>query len=311
MSARVFISCGQSTAEERQATAQIRRWFLKRGFTPYVAIEAQSLADINSGIIRELKRADYYVFIDYRREHVVPRPDLAGDSSQQRYRGSLFTNQELAIAFLLGFENAIFLQQEGVEPEGLLRYMASNAQRFAALEEVPGLVEKLVIERQWDPEYSRHLALGTTHWTRPLRYADHTGVRTARVLQVDIHNRRSDLVAMGSIARLKQIVDPDGRTRTQVDRSPLKTTGQQGYAQPIWPESHAAWDLLAISMEQPATIYLNSSLDVAPRHPVISSPGDHLLEYEVFAEHFPALEFGVKLCVLARPEATSAELTYT
>jgi hypothetical protein len=63
MSARVFISCGQATPEERGAATAVEGWFRGEGFEPYVAITTQSLEDVNSGIIEELKRADYYVFV--------------------------------------------------------------------------------------------------------------------------------------------------------------------------------------------------------------------------------------------------------
>ena len=38
MAARVFISCGQHTDEERQTAARVKDWFHAEGFEPYVAI---------------------------------------------------------------------------------------------------------------------------------------------------------------------------------------------------------------------------------------------------------------------------------
>lgn len=289
------------------ATA-IKEWFDQRGFEPYVAIQAQSLADVNSGIIGELKRSDFYVFIDLRRERLIPTGRFINRFRRCPHRGSLFTNQELAVAFLLQFDNAIFLQQEGIEREGLLRYMGSNAERFATLRDVPVLVEELVAARQWDPSYTRHLSLGAAHWAGPLIYGDHTGRHLVRVFEVDVHNRRHELGALNAIARLKQIVSPDGSVSGDIDRSPLKTTGQPGYTQVIWPRSHAAWDLFAVRMDTPSTICLNSALDVAPRSPVISLPGEYVLTYEIFAENFPVLRFDVRLSVSDNPQATSAIL---
>src|SRR5689334_10627574 len=102
MPGRVFISCGQANNSERHVAGNVRQWFESKGFTPYVAINTQSLADVNSGIIDELKRADFYVFIDFRRDELANRP--ANDFGV--FRGSLFTNQELAIAYFLQFEHA-------------------------------------------------------------------------------------------------------------------------------------------------------------------------------------------------------------
>lgn len=94
---KVFVSCGQESEHERGAAAAIKTSLEAAGFTVYVAINAQSIEDVNSGIIRSLKRADYYIFIDFRR-----------DSVDGGFRGSLFTNQELAIAMLLSFERVLF-----------------------------------------------------------------------------------------------------------------------------------------------------------------------------------------------------------
>jgi hypothetical protein len=74
MPGRVFISCGQATPTERRAAAGIEAWFRERGFEAYVAIQAQTLADVNSGIIEQLKRSDFYVFVDFRRERTFPNP---------------------------------------------------------------------------------------------------------------------------------------------------------------------------------------------------------------------------------------------
>src|SRR5438132_10277879 len=136
MSAKIFISCGQKLDEERHATAELSNALTAEGFEVYVAIAAQSIEDVNSGIIGQLRRSDYYIFIDFARE------DLHGCS-----RGSLFTNQELAIAYILGFEHVIFFQQNAVCLEGLLKYMGSNATRFEEPADVPDLVIKAVRER--------------------------------------------------------------------------------------------------------------------------------------------------------------------
>jgi hypothetical protein len=301
---RVFVSCGQATTEEREVAAAVHKWFAERGFQPYVAIQAQSLADVNSGIISELKRADFYVFIDFRREEL---PSGLNGKNPAAFRGSLFTNQELAIAHFLQFERAIFLQQGGVQLEGLLRYMASNAEIFESPSQVPGLVEKLVTERFWDPTYSRHLVVGAEHWTPVLRYGDHTGTKRVRVYELDIHNRRNDVAALNAVARLKQITLPDGTTRSDIDSSPLKAVGQPGYAHVIWPERHAAWDLLAVHADAPATVSLNSSLDV-PRLPLVSVPGLYRVTFEIFAVNFPSLTFTVILSVSNEPTATSAQV---
>ena len=82
MPGRVFISCGQATTAERGVASKLSAAFKRRGFTPYVAIAAQTIEDVNSGIIGRLKTSDYYVFVDFRRDKV--RGGYRGSFSRTR-----------------------------------------------------------------------------------------------------------------------------------------------------------------------------------------------------------------------------------
>jgi hypothetical protein len=124
------------------------------------------------------------------------------------------------------------------------------------------------------------------------------------VFYIDVHNHRQDIGALSAIARLRSIEPFSG----ELDRSPLKCTGQPGYSQVVWPHSHCCWDFLAVDVSAPATVYLNSALDSLPRQPIVSAVGQYLLSYEVFAENFPLLSFQVDLSVSEDPQATSASI---
>jgi hypothetical protein len=285
MPGRVFISCGQHFKKERTAASQLQDWFKEQGYQPYVAIKAQSIQDVNSGIIGELKNSDYYVFIDFRREQLRTR-------GSKQWRGSLFTNQELAIAYLLGFEKVLFLKHKDLPLEGLLRYMASNAIKFSSTSEIANLVQKAVLEKGWHPSYTRHLAATDISWSHDIiAYGNLTG----KFLYANIENRRNDLGALSAIMRLASITNPQGQKLPSNDRSPLKAAGQPGFNQVIWPQSHASWDLLMVNIRDQGHIYLNSALDIQSKLPVITEQGKHLLDYEVFAENFPILNFSVEL----------------
>jgi hypothetical protein len=299
MKAKVFISCGQRNAERKIARC-VAQWFSKQGFEPYVAIEAQSIQDVNSGIIRELRRSDYYVFIDFRRER------LRNNQSKTNYRGSLFSHQELAIVCALQFEHTIFFRQSDVLLEGLAKYMASNATVFDHPDEVPDLVAKAVQLRQWNPRYSRNLVVQKLHFrSKPWSYADMFG----RFLHVDIENRRPDTGAGETVARLAAITLASGTRKVSPNHSPLKVTGQwMAYEQTIWPRSHGAFDLLCVDAKVGYRVYLNNALDVTPRPILFEQLGEHFLEYEVFARGFDVRHFGVKLQLTAKCEEAKAEL---
>jgi hypothetical protein len=285
MSARVFISCGQRDGE-RQIAAAVAEWLVSRGYRPYVALEAQSIQDVNSGILGELRRADYYVFIDFRREFI-------GGGEDGQFRGSLFSHQELAIAYAMGFEHAIFFREAGVRLEGVCAYLASNATRFDDRAAVPALVAEAVNVRGWRPEYSRNLVVGPLRMSdEMIQYRDLRG----RFLYVDVQNRRPDAGATGVVARLSALQLAGQPRKVSPNRSHLKVTGQQqAFQQTIWPLSHGAFDLLCVNLERGSRVYLNNALDVLPTPLLFDSVGEHILEYEVFAHGFDIVRFSVLL----------------
>jgi hypothetical protein len=70
MPAKVFISCGQSTTEEREAARDVKTWFKTEKFRPYLAVEVNTIPDLNRQVIEELKSSDYFVFINFAREEI-------------------------------------------------------------------------------------------------------------------------------------------------------------------------------------------------------------------------------------------------
>jgi len=137
MPGKIFISCGQDNSTEVWIANKVSDWLKTKGFEPYIAIETQSIQDVNSGIIGNLKLADYYIFIDFRRETISRFP--------REFRGSLFTNQELAIAYTLGFDEVIFIQQSGIKLEGISKYLLSNAIKFNKSDEILNIIQDQVV----------------------------------------------------------------------------------------------------------------------------------------------------------------------
>jgi hypothetical protein len=97
MKSKVFVSCGQRP-DEIEVARKVGNLLEGRGFKVYIAIDVQTILEINTGIIRELKDSDCYLFVNFRREQI------GGE-----HRGSLFSNQELAIAYALGFERILVI----------------------------------------------------------------------------------------------------------------------------------------------------------------------------------------------------------
>ena len=202
MPGKVFISCGQNSSAERKVAHDVAAWFSRTGYTPYVAIRVQTILDLNSGIIDELKSSDYYLSINFKRE-IVQR------SSGNIGRGSVYTNQELAIAYALGFDRMILINQRGTAPEGVHQFIVSNVPEFSKPSEVLGRVQSAVAAANWSPLFSRHLVMDSCFFSSfPFHYSDHTGVRQIHALRARISNNRPDEGAINCEARLAFITDP-------------------------------------------------------------------------------------------------------
>lgn len=301
MPGKVFISCGQNSEEERKIANEIKAWFEDppRGYSAYVVINVQRLEDINDAIVKELVSADYFIFIDFRREKI----------KWCKYRGSLFSHQELALAYYLGFENTILLIENGVLVEGFLQYIQSNPRVFKRRDQILNLIEEDVRVRNWSPMYSRHLTVeGIEKLPMTISYGDYTGsYNSATVFECRIRNNRNYTTAMYSSAVLRKI-----NGLSSPDTSYLKWAGLWevvGYYQIIFPQSEGRLCLLQIDNNNPLHVFLQSARDVVPRVPIISGPvGRYRLSYEVFAVGFPMLEFEVDLDLTGNPATTNTIL---
>jgi hypothetical protein len=305
MGARVFISCGQQSENERDVADALVAWFTGQGFSPYVAVKIHTITDLNAGIIEAIKTSDYYVFINFPREEVIREiypggwggwmMESGAAGLAHRYvsagsvrRGSLYSHQELAVAYALGFDHILILNHQSVHDEGVQKFIVSNLPRFDDYNEVLPAIARAVIEAKWSPNYSRQLSLVRVRWTDPINYGDHTGVRLSKMLHGDIMNGRLDRAAYNVIAQLSSIWDLDAQSEVPLDDTTLlKASGFLGYQQTIWPGDIGSFDLLALSWTDRKLIFLNSSRDLAGRRPIIDRLGRYRMTFRFAAENYP------------------------
>lgn len=127
MTGKVFVSCGQAEASEKEAAGKVSELLkAELKLDTYLAFRIQSLHDIMR-ITDQLRICDYFLFIDFKRL-------------------SVFTHQELALAHHLGFGGDIIaLRQNGAgEMQGFLRYVLSNPTPFETTDELLANVRELV-----------------------------------------------------------------------------------------------------------------------------------------------------------------------
>lgn len=135
--ARVFISCGQRTTREINIGKAVEKYFLSRNFLAYLAEQVHSSDALTENIFKFLKQSEYFVFIDFKREKI----------NKKEYRGSLFVNQEIAIATFLKLQGIGF-HEKGVKREGILTYHIYNEFPFEDGTEIIKILDKQT--KKWD-----------------------------------------------------------------------------------------------------------------------------------------------------------------
>ena len=151
--------------------------------------------------------------MNFRREEIA-----AG-----KYRGSLFSNQELAIVYAFGFERLLVVNQEGVEAEGMLRYIGVNTEKFDNVSDCCAVVKRAVDRARWTTSYSRRLHSGE------LRFSG-AGPSALRHSCGPIRNERPDIAAIEATGRLSAFGKTGQPPAPPPIRSPLKATGRPGFS---------------------------------------------------------------------------------
>jgi hypothetical protein len=307
--ALIFVSCGQANSEERNTAAAVKAWLESQGYEVFVALETQSLNDINSGTIGTLRRADYFIFIDFPREQLLDN----GIAPNPPCRGSLFTHQELALAYLLDFPEAIFLKHAQVELKGIAQFQMANAAPFSRMAEVLPIIQTQIGLRGWSPSYSRHLRANRVRMrSQPINFHYRDRAINEHIFFLEIGNGRSDRAAFHTIARLLDITDANSGIVTNIDlttrdRTLLKWAGEQ-YTVTIFPSDEATLDAFAVSVQNPTEVRLHSIKDQFPRIPVISTAGDYILRFQFVADGFHLQECRVALHLAQTIHQTTCSL---
>ncbi len=316
LKSKIFLSCGQR-GEEIKVAREIKKRLASRGFEVYIALDVQSISEINGGIIGELKNSDFYLFVNFRREQLEKN-----EHGQEEFRGSLFSHQEFAIAYALGFDQKILVvNQTHVKREGMLQHFGCNTKEFNSSKDCTTVVTQAVSRARWRPDYSRRLRAGKIRISKIIKYdSEDTGIALkGRMMCLKIHNGRSDIAALEATGRLVSY-KPNGSTiaKRPKFRSALKATASTAYSHTIFPQSAEEFDLLCIgySLHSPGEqqhVYLNSALDLVPTPHLKISPGVSELTYEFYAINFPVLRvaIGLRWPKTGRPTARVLEQTFS
>lgn len=280
MAGKVFISSGQRSPNEREIIIEISKLLKDQfGLDSYVAFTLQGLNDVMK-IMEELKKSDYFLFIDFYRKEDKEIPI------------SIFAHQELALACQVGFKEILAFQDERTPSVGILPYIQANPVKFSSTEELKNKIESMVKERLWSKIYSRNLQINSIDGPHgPMQYGDHAGASIEYIWHARIDNNRSDVSVVNAVCVLDTIVLPNGNRINSPDRSPLKWARQHNqYQGTILPLDFGCIDICAVRADN-AGLFMHSSLDQTPRVSICADNGKYKLNYKVFAQGFPMLRF--------------------
>lgn len=150
LKAKVFISCGQRTSEEKSIGTQLVSYFTKRGFEPYFAEEIHSFKGLTQSIYDNLRTSEYFVGINFKRDK-----GWSLFRSKDDY-GSLFVQQELAIASYREVELVAF-HQPGIKLSGVAKYLHVNSIEFNSFKDIILNLDRLT--KKWDAQSKNQFRL--------------------------------------------------------------------------------------------------------------------------------------------------------
>lgn len=193
--ARVFISCGQRYDEEKGLGSSCKKHFERRGFSVYLAEEVQSLEALTENIFHHLKNSEYAVFIDCAREKL----------SSGEIRGSMFVNQELAIAAFLPIEESRVFHKEGVTIEGVAKYLIAKPIHFSSRQQFLGKLRRQT--KEWRSDWRNELLLEREGKDfQDVSYV-RGEARPARFYHIKVKNLHQQKIARDCVAYLERIKD--------------------------------------------------------------------------------------------------------
>ncbi len=300
--ARVFISCGQTKGtDEPQIAHDVAEKLIGLGFLPYIAVEEQTLNGLTDNIFRQLRESEYLVFIDFKREELV---DSVSKGNQSVYRGSLFSNQELAIAAFIDINNVLAFQESGVKKEdGILKFIQAQCFPFIDRHSLADVIAQKVTDKLkkgiWDSHWRNELLLER----KKSEYDDVINMdtnRMARYFHIRVHNLHREKIAYNCTAYLKVAENPVTKNTIEPDIVEYKWKGLTIPAVAILPKGHRDFDAFYVYHDSPNLVYLGVNkfiVDYSGYHFAMEGPNEYNLTYVVCSDNLPPVESKFRLHV--------------
>jgi hypothetical protein len=271
--AQIFISCGQrEDLGEIEIAHKIATILDKEGFEPYVATKQQTLQGLKENIFNRLAESEYFLFVDFRREQIQ------GNTNPDCYRGSVFSQQELAVAAHQDIE-VIAFQEEGVRPlEGILAYMQANCIRFNNAR-----VLEIVKDRGWSSNWKNSLSIEAEVSVQRdvLRLPENVHADFYHLL---VRNNHLKKTARNVYGYLERVTDLKTGARVDFEAAEFKWAGYILPNATIPPERRRKLDAFWLPYTNPNNPQFNAFTDSTQFIPRLRGPGEWKLEYSVISD---------------------------
>jgi len=277
--ARVFISCGQRDDKEKDFALTCQNYFESKGFIAYFAEEVHSLEALTENIFRHLKNSEYFVFIDFKREELP----------NGKFRGSVFVNQEIAIAAFLEIETVGF-HEAGVDREGVIEHLIANPIYFNDKADFLKKLEENT--KEWHPDWRNELSL------KFLRVAPNFQIQEgifADWYHLQVLNNHRNKYARNCVAYVLEIKNLDTGYNIDPGNFELVWAGTGLFQRHILPKRAAEVDaFLIIRGEDIIRFHPRPSTSSQYGMPALNK-GTYLLTYLIVSENFEQVKRTFKL----------------
>jgi hypothetical protein len=281
--ARVFLSCGQKNKGERETAAALKDMLEGDGFgfKVYIADDEITPHGVKEAVFQELESSEYFLFVDFPREKL----------GKGGHRGSLFANQELALAIFLGLPYLGF-RQRGVRPrDGLLKFVQAAFPEFETHVQLIRKVREQVRKHKWATGWRNELRMrrreGEWDDAGQIIGRDPTGrfiQRMARYFHVDVQNLHNRKPALGCVANVERIRNRDTGAEISFRPSEVKWAGIGAPAVSIRPGRTRELDAFFVYHDEPGKIWFPTHSDSTFFLPPIDGVKHLEVEYQVSSE---------------------------
>ena len=282
--AHIFISAGQRTVEESEIVRRIEEKVKEMQFLSYVAISTQSTKSIRDNIFSNLEDAEYFIFIDFKREKLV----------NGEFRGSLFAHLELAIATYLDKEIIAFREIGVKKDDGLIGSIQGNAIPFSDREHLPTIVASQVKEK-WDCYWRNKIAIDRDPDEMILTENEMTGEKV-KWFHLNIKNLHKKKIAFDCMVYLNNITKLDKNYKAGKPRFlppvELKWRNLKYSRITISQQNEREVDVFYISLSSPEKIFFGINREfvddpnMIKQNYILNGTGKYELEFVVFSVGF-------------------------